>query len=145
MTVSVSIPAAVEVNSLPPSNEFHRNYGMEVVRQSTDLGCWPPEDVVPQANMEMSALVHAVRNILFLVSKQCETQCALHTVLILDELLASVAFLSHGKVAPLECQLWILVASRCGHSQKQILFLKKQKTKKLPQTTGEVPNSWAIP
>ena len=98
-TVSASIPAAVGVNSPPLSNEFERNYVMEVVLQSTDLGCWPPEDVVAQANMETSALVHAVRNILFQLSKQCETQCALHTVLILEELLAYVASLSHGEVA----------------------------------------------
>ena len=35
-----------------------------------------------QANTEMSALVHAARNILFQLSKQCETQCALHSGLI---------------------------------------------------------------
>ena len=62
MTVSASIPAAVGVNSLPSSNEFERNYGMKIVCQSTDLGCWPPEDVVAQANTEMSALVYAAMN-----------------------------------------------------------------------------------
>ena len=51
MAVSASISAAVGVNSLPPSNEFERNYGMEVVRQSTDLRCWPSEDDVAQGNM----------------------------------------------------------------------------------------------
>ena len=35
--------------------------------------------------MEMSALVHAARNILFQLSKQCETQCALHSCLILED------------------------------------------------------------
>ena len=64
MTVSASIPAAVGVNSLLPSNKFEHNYGMEVVRQCTDLRCWPPEDIVAQANTETSALVHGARNIL---------------------------------------------------------------------------------
>ena len=43
--------------------------------------------------MEMSALIHAARNVLLQLSKQCETQCTLHTVLLLEELLARVSLL----------------------------------------------------
>ena len=39
------------------------------------------------------------------------------------ELLARVGPLSHGEVAHLKSQQWILEASRCGHGQKRILFL----------------------
>ena len=34
---------------------------------------------------------------------------------------------SHGDIACSKCQQWILSASRCGHGQKLILFLKKNK------------------
>ena len=90
---------------------------MEVVRQSIDLECWPPEDVVAQANMEMSALLHAARNILFQLRKQCETKCPLETGQILEELLARVDPSSHGDIACSKCQQWILAASRWGHGQ----------------------------
>ena len=42
---------------------------------------------------------------------------------------------SHGYVAHSKYQQWILAASRCGHGQKRILFLKKM----LPQTTWGCP------
>ena len=54
--------------------EFERNHGM---------------DIVTQAKLEMSALVHAASNILLRLNnlgKQCETQCVLHTGLLLEEL-----------------------------------------------------------
>ena len=66
---------------------------MEVVHHTIDSGRWPPEYVVAQANMEMSALVHVARNVLLQLNnlgKQCETHCALHTGLLLEELLARV-------------------------------------------------------
>ena len=67
--ISAFIPPAVEVNSLPLSNDFECNYGMEVVLHSIDLGCWPPKDVVAQAIKKMSALIHAARKIWLQLSK----------------------------------------------------------------------------
>ena len=64
-----SIPAAVGVNSTS-------QYGDEA-----------------QANMNMSALIHAARIVLLQLSKQCETQFVLHTVLLWEELLARVSLL----------------------------------------------------
>ena len=43
--------------------------------------------------MEMSGLIHAARIVLLQLSKQCETQCMLHTVLLLEELLVRVSLL----------------------------------------------------
>ena len=93
VTVGASIPAAVGLNELPLISEFERNHGMDAVRLVIDSGCWPPENVVTQAKLEMSALVRAAGNILLQVNnlgKQCETQCVFHTGLLLEELRSRV-------------------------------------------------------
>ena len=126
VTVSESIPMAVGVNSLPPSSEFERNYGMEVVRHSIDSGCWPPEDVVAQANMEMTALIHAAGNILLQLnnlSKQCETQCAHHTGLLLDKLLTRVGplyMLTNRRILqPGDSVIFQMLARHLNNQKKQ--------------------------
>lgn len=82
VTVSPSIPTAVGVNDLHPISGFERNHGMDAVRLLIDSRCWPPENIVTQAKLEMSGLVRAAGNILLQINnlgKQCETQCVCFT------------------------------------------------------------------
>ena len=90
---SASIHTAVELDDLTPISEFEQNHGMDAVRLSIDSGCWPPEDIVIQAKLRMSALVDAAGNTLLRLNnlgKQYETQCVLHTALLLEALWSKV-------------------------------------------------------
>ena len=57
---------------------LNKNHGMDTVHLSIDSGCWPPEDIVIQTKLGMSALVDA------------ETRCVLYTGLLLEELWSKV-------------------------------------------------------
>ena len=93
ITVSVSIPTAVELDNLTPISKFEQNHGMDAVHLSIDSGCWPPEDIIIQAKLRMSAPVDAAGNTLLQLNnlgKQYETQCVLHTALLLEALWSKV-------------------------------------------------------
>ena len=93
VTVSASIHTAVELDDLTLISEFEQNHGMDTVCLSIDSDCWPPEDIVEQAKLGMSALVNAAGNILLQLNnlrKQYETRRVLHIGLLLEELWSKV-------------------------------------------------------
>ena len=84
---------AVELDDLTLISEFEQNHGMDTVCLSIDSDCWPPEDIVEQAKLGMSALVNAAGNILLQLNnlrKQYETRRVLHIGLLLEELWSKV-------------------------------------------------------
>ena len=99
---------------------------MDAVRLSIDSGCWPPEDIVIQAKVGMSALVDAGNNILLRLNnlgKQYETRCVLHTGLLLEELCSKVVPLymltNHCILQPGNSVIFQMVACHLNDQRKQ--------------------------